>query len=102
MGAIGYPASLYPSLITSDTAISTVPTKVYWMTISNTHATDPATVQLNDSDDDSGTDIFAIDIEQGQQFHMIFDPPIQFAVALWADITGGTVKVNVGYYPSPA
>ena len=89
------------TVVAADVAIKSASGRVWWITISNSHATDSAAVELNDSTDDSGTDRWGILLEAvdiiGLPFHAVFDPPIQFDTGIYIDITGGTVKATVGW-----
>ena len=69
---------------------------IHWITISNTHATEAASVEL----EDTGTDVWAAVVEAVDfkvlPFHASFDPPIKCETGIFVDITLGTVKVVVG------
>jgi hypothetical protein len=86
---------------TADAALKSSAGRVWWITISNSHATASTAVELNDSSDDSGTDRWGVLVEAvdlwGAPVHIEFDPPIEFKSGIWIDITGGTVKVTVAW-----
>lgn len=95
------PGGVETTIATADATIKSGEGKVWWITISNSHATASTAVELNDSTDDSGTDRWGVLVEavdiNGQPFHAQFDPPIHFTTGIQIDITGGTVKATVGY-----
>lgn len=96
-----FPASVESTVTTADATIKTGQGDVWWITISNSHATASTAVELNDSTDDSGTDRWGVLLEavdlSGQPFHATFNPPIHFNTGIQIDITGGTVKATVGF-----
>ena len=81
-------------LKTADVAIKSGPGKVYWVTLSDTVAT---VIQLNDSTDDSGTDLWQITIPNNGYVHTIFDPPLEFQTGIYLDVPTGAGDVIVGY-----
>jgi len=95
------PADVVPKVVTSDTAVLSAPGHVFWITAANSHATDTAAIELNDSLADGGTDRWAVvlDAVDGATgaVHAVFAPPIRCGTGIWVDITGGTVVVTVGY-----
>ena len=92
------PASLKTTVVTSDTTLKSTPGRVWWITISNSHATDSTQVELSDgaSPDRWGVNVEAVDLN-GVPVHVEFDPPIAFDTDIRVDITGGTVKATVGW-----
>lgn len=87
---------------TTQAAIKSAAGSVHWLTVTNTHATEQAQIELNDSADDSGTDRWAAvfgDVADPfpGPLHFVFSPPIKFKTGIYLDITNGTVKVVVGY-----
>lgn len=70
---------------------------IHWITISNTHATEAASVEL----DNGGTDVWGVTVEAVDfkllPFHVVFDPPIYCDTSIIIDITNGTVQVTVGW-----
>jgi hypothetical protein len=89
------------SRVTADTLIRTGQTRVHWVTISNSHATEVATIELANSVDGASNDLWQMtltDIAASMPaFHADFDPPMDFSTHLYADITSGTVSLTVGY-----
>ena len=85
------------SIRTADGTIKSSEGRVFWITISNTHATEAAEIEL----DDGGTDLWSAllgDIDTGTGIlHVVFDSPIQFDTNIIIDITNGTVVATVGY-----
>ncbi len=91
------PNGVKTTVVTGDTAIKATPGRIWWITISNSHATVSTAVELEDTGTDRwGVLLEAVDIS-GQPFHAIFDPPIVCDTGITIDITGGTVKATVGW-----
>ena len=82
---------------TADATLKATSGYIHWITISNTHATAAANVEL----DNGGTDVWGVQVEAIDQsllpFHATFDPPIYCDTSIILDVTGGTVKVTVGF-----
>ena len=89
--------SVQPVVTTSDATLKATGGYIYWITISNTHATAAAAVEL----EDGGTDRWGVTVETsidlGAPFHVVFKPPIKCDTNIAIDITGGTVKATVGF-----
>ena len=86
-----------PVVSTADATLKSTGGEIYWITISNTHATAATAVEL----DNGGTDVWGVTVETSVDrdvlpFHAIFDPPIYCDTSIILDITGGTVKCTVG------
>lgn len=91
------PGKVTTTVVTSDTTIKSSVGRVWWITISNSHATDSTAVELEDNGTDRwGVLVEAVDII-GLPVHVIFDPPIIFDTGIKIDITGGTVKATVAW-----
>ena len=86
---------LSSGLKTADVAIKSTPGKVYWVTMSDTEAGDQ--IQLNNSTDDSGTDLWQLKLPATTHAHIIFDPPLEFDTGIFLDVPAGTPDVIVGY-----
>lgn len=80
-------------ILTGDTAVKSSAGKVYWITIAGLVAVN---IELNDSVDDSGTDLWGVFLAANSYFHINFDPPLEFTNGIWVDISAG-VRVTVGY-----
>jgi hypothetical protein len=65
------------------------------LTISDTEANDQ--IQLNDSTDDSGTDLWQLKLPATTWAHVVFDPPLEFNTGIFLDVPAGTPDVIVGY-----
>lgn len=91
------PSSIPTVVVTADTTLKATGGKVWWITISNAHATDSTQVELaDDSTDRWGVNVEAVDV-LGQPVHVEFDPPILFGTNILIDITAGTVKATVAF-----
>ena len=81
-------------VVTSDTSIKSTPGKVYWLTISDTAA---CVMELNDSTNDSGTDVWKVTIPADGYAHFIFQPPLEFQTGIFLDVSTGAGDIIVGY-----
>ena len=93
------PGSIKTTVVTSDTTLKSVPGRVWWITISNTHATAATAVELSDG---ASPDRWGVTVETSADrdvlpFHQEFDPPIAFDTDIRVDITGGTAQVTVAW-----
>ncbi len=79
---------------TADVAIKASAGEVYWLTA---YASAAAVVGLADSATNSTTYVWKMTLPNTTSGHYIFDPPIDFATAIWLDVASGTVDVIVGY-----
>ena len=83
---------------TADATLKATSGYVFWITISNQHATVPVEVEIADG----GTDRWAAEVGDtvltGQPFHANFDPPIFCSTSIVLDVSGGTptAKITVG------
>ena len=88
---------IQPVVSTADATLKSASGYIHWITITNTHATERTSVEL----DNGGTDVWAIEIEALDfsllPFTQNFDPPIYCDTSIILDITGGTVQVTVGF-----
>ena len=84
----------FSGLKTADAAIKGSPGKVYWLTISDASA---SAIQLNDSTDDGGTDIWGLILTTNTFHHFNFDPPLEFDIGIFLDVPTGTPDVYIGY-----
>lgn len=82
---------------TADATLKATSGYIHWITISNTHATEAASVEL----DNGGTDVWGVTVEAIDfkllPFHAVFDPPITCDTSIIIDITNGTVQATVGW-----
>ena len=85
-----------PIVSTADATLKSTSGYIYWITISNSHATDATAVELANG----GTDVWGVQVEAVDKnmppFHAVFDPPIYCDTSIIIDITAGTVKATVG------
>ncbi len=87
---------IQPVVSTADATLKSTSGEIHWITISNVHATEAASIEL----DNGGTDVWAVVVEAIDfkllPFQQNFDPPIFCDTSIILDITNGTVKVVVG------
>lgn len=84
------------SVVTSDTSVKAAEGRVYWLAVS-AGATGGA-FQVNDSTNDSGTDLLDITMPASTtQFFDFSDAPIRCVTGIYVDVPGTNVTVNVGY-----
>ena len=84
------------SVKTSDASITTAASRVYWVLISA--AATGGAWQLNDSTDDSGTDVLSGVVQaNGGHFIDLSGAPIQFETGIRADLAGSNQTITVGY-----
>lgn len=93
----GIAGLLSSGIKTADAQIKGSAGAVYWLTVSDD--TDALSIELNDSTDDSGSDIWGFDLPAEGYAHFIFDPPLEFSNGIWLDVddADNTCKVTVGY-----
>ena len=95
------PGVVVTSSVTTDTLVRTGRTKLWWVTVNNSHATATSAIEISNSVGGASNDLWQIvlsDVDGATaSFHATFDPPIDFTTHLYVDITGGTAIVNVGY-----
>lgn len=85
-----------PAIVTSDTAVKSTPGKVHWI-LASAGATGGA-FQINDSTDDSGTDLISGVVGASTGPHLLnFDPPVEFGTGIYADVPGTNVTLTIGY-----
>ena len=68
--------------------------KVNWITVSDTAI---LAVELNNSLDNGGTDVWALQIPANGYAHFIFQPPLEFSTGLYLDVSTATCKIVIGY-----
>lgn len=78
----------------ADALIKSGEAVVYQVSISDTAA---LAIELNDSLDNSGTDIWGVDLPVGSYAHFLFDPPISFKKGIYLDVSTATCKVSIFY-----
>ena len=84
------------SVHTADGSVTTVPGKVYGVLV-GAGATGGAW-QLNDSDDDSGTDLIAgVVAANGGYYVNLSATPVEFNTAIRADLEGSNITMTVFY-----
>ena len=83
---------------TADAAnIASGPALIYWITASNSHATDNCAIEIQDGLTDTGDTVWGVDQEFGTSSHYGFNPPLPCSTGLTLDITGGTARVTIGF-----
>jgi len=89
------PAGLQSSgILSADTSIKGSAGKVYEITVSCTAALN---LELNDSTDNSGSDVWGITLPADGYAHYIFDPPFEFGTGIYLDVDTASCRVVVGY-----
>jgi hypothetical protein len=84
------------SIDTSDAAVKASPGTVYWVLVSAV-ATGGAW-QLNDSTDDSGTDLVSgVAPANSMTFLDLGSAPLSFNTGIYADIPGSNITITTGY-----
>ena len=68
---------------------------VHWVVVSA--AATGGAWQLNDSDDDGGTDLVSAVAPANSITMLTFDPSVEFSDAIFADIPGSNITLTVGY-----
>ena len=82
--------------VTSDTKIPDNPGYVYWVAASA--GATGGKFQLNNSTDDSGTDLFNLNIAANSEVFLNFQhAPIHFGTAIYCDVPGTNLTVNIGH-----
>jgi hypothetical protein len=90
------PNTEHTAILTSDGEVKGGPGYVYWVLVSVV-ATGGAW-QLNDSTDDSGTDMVSGVAAANTQTFLDFSGfPIRFGTGIYADIPGSNITLTVGY-----
>lgn len=82
------------AVVTSDTAVATGLRKIKWIHVS-AGATGGA-FQINDSTDDSGTDVIDLTIPANTTLALPM-LNLQLKTGLYVDVPGTNLKVNIGY-----
>ncbi len=80
---------------TTDTALKDGSSEIHWITVSDTTAA--SQIQINDSYDDSGTDIWTIELPQNGYAHCTFPAPLFCGTGIYLDIPTGAPSVVIGY-----
>jgi len=90
------PRSVSSSVQTADASVTTRESKVYGVLV-GAGATGGAW-QLNDSSDDSGTDLISGIVQaNGGYFVNLSEIPVQFSTGIRADLEGSNITITVFY-----
>jgi len=89
------PAQCRTSIKSADAAVKSAAGFVYWV-LAAAAATGGAW-QLNNSLDDSGTDLLSGIAQASGETFILLDPPVFFGTGIYADIQGTNVTLTVGY-----
>jgi len=92
--ARGLATLLTSGVKSADAVIKGSPGAIYWLSVSDTAA---LAIELNNSTDNVGTDVWGMDLPAGGYAHFIFDPPIECSVGIYLDVSTATCKAVVGY-----
>ena len=71
--------------------------RVFWITLSVPTTT--TALELNDSGNDSGDDVWKVSVVNGLCLHCVFDPPMLFEYGLYVDIDQTTSSFTIGALP---
>ena len=92
------PSNLPTTVVTADTTLKSTSGRVWWISVSNSHATATAAIELSDGASPDRWACVLGDVDgASSQKDVIFDPPIQFNTDIRIDITGGTVVATVAF-----
>lgn len=93
------PSSVKTTVVTSDTTLKATPGKVWWVSVTNSHATDNAAIEISDGStpDRWATVVPGLDTPASSHVSVVFDPPIACDTDIRIDITGGTVVATVAW-----
>ena len=82
------------SILAADGQATSYPATVYWMAVSA--AGTAGRLQLNDSTDDSGTDLFDVDVP-ADSMTFFGNLDLTFNTAVYVDIPGSNIRITVGH-----
>ena len=82
------------SILTSDGQATSYPATVHWVLVSA--ADTGGAWQLNDSTDDSGTDLLDVDVP-ADSMTFFGNLDLTFNTAVYVDIPGSNIRVTVGH-----
>jgi hypothetical protein len=82
------------SILAADGQATNYPATVYWMAVSA--AGTAGRLQLNDSTDDSGTDLFDVDVP-ADSMTFFGNLDLTFNTAVYVDIPGSNIRITVGH-----
>lgn len=83
-------------VLAADTAVKEESGVVFWITVEDAADLE---IELNDSTDNSGTDLWAmtLDVDVVNFGHFVFDPPLYFGTGIYLDVSTTTCQVIIGY-----
>jgi len=82
------------SILAADGQATSYPATVYWMAVSA--GATAGRLQLNDSTDDSGTDLLDVDVP-ADSMTFFGNLDLTFNTAVYVDIPGSNIRVTVGH-----
>ena len=82
------------SILAADGQATSYPATVYWVAVSA--AATAGRLQLNDSTDDSGTDLLDVDVP-ADSMTFFGNLDLTFNTAVYVDIPGSNIRVTVGH-----
>lgn len=83
------------AITTADVQVKATTGIVYWV-LASAGATGGAW-QLNDSTDDTGTDLVSAVSPASSIVFIPFDPPVEFGTGIWADVPGTNITLTIGF-----
>ena len=85
---------LSSGILQADALVKSGAALLFWLTVTDTAA---LSLELNDSLNNSGSDVWGISLPANGYAHFIFDPPLEFATGIYLDVSTATCKVTLGY-----
>ena len=82
------------SILAADGQATSYPATVYWMAVSA--AATGGRLQLNDSTDDSGTDLLDVNVP-ANSMTFFGNLDLTFNTAVYVDIPGSNIRITVGH-----
>ena len=81
-------------VLSGGTAVKSGAGVVHWISVSDTA---DLAIELNDSTDNSGTDLWGIKFNADSIAHFEFKPAIYFATGIYCDVSTTSCVITIGY-----